>query len=99
MLLDATGNSTLHMHEHGDGSTTIVESTDVTAALEYNAALRSAGVTKTKDGDNFYVKTPISVLNSWSLHKYGVTWDVIANDDKKFDEFVSEHSAVQIGGN
>ena len=98
MLLDATGHSTLHMHEHGD-ETTIVESTDISGALARNAALRSAGVTKTKDGDNYHASIPIPLLNSWGLRKYGVTWDVIAKDNKKLDEFIAECDNVRIGGN
>ncbi len=98
MLLDATGNSRLTMHEHG-ADTTIIESTDVSGALARNAALRSAGVVKTKMGDNYHASIPISLLNSWGLRKYGVTWDVIAKDNKKLDEFIAEHDTVRIGGN
>lgn len=98
MLLDATGSSRLTMHQHGE-ETTIIESTDVSAALARNAALRSAGVTKTKDGDNFHASIPIPILNSWGMRKYGVTWDVIARDNKKLDEFIAENSDVRIGGN
>lgn len=98
MLLDATDTSRLTMHEHGD-ETTIVESTDVSAALARNAALRSAGVVKTKQGDNFHASIPITLLNSWGMRKYGVTWEVIANDNKKLDEFIAEHDTVRIGGN
>ena len=98
-ILDATSNSCLTMQEHGDGSGTIVQSTDISGALARNAALRCAGITKTVDGDNLYASIPLDLINSWSLIKYGVTWDILAKDDKKLDEFIAEHPHVRIGGN
>lgn len=97
-ILDATANSRLTMHEHGDGSGLIVQSTDVSAALKRNEELRRAGVTKTRDGDHLLASIPIDLLNSWGLRKYGVGWEIIAADDKKLDEFIAEHSKVKIHG-
>ena len=96
MLLDATATSRLTMTEHGDGDTTIVQSTDVSGALARNAALRSAGMTKTGDGDHYAASIPLDLLNSWGMRKYGVSWEVIAKDDKKLDEFLAEHQFCRI---
>lgn len=96
MLLDATANSRLTMTEHGDGSATIVQSTDVSGALRRNAQLRAAGMTKTHDGDHFAASIPLDLLNSWGQRKYGVGWEIIAADNKKLDEFLSEHAMCRI---
>jgi hypothetical protein len=95
MLLDATGNSRLTMHQHGD-ETTIVQSTDVSAALARNEALRSAGRTKTQDGDHFAASIPLDLLQSWGMRKYGVGWEIISADDKKLREFLSEHAKCRV---
>lgn len=96
MLLDATANSRLTMTEHGDGSATIVQSTDVSAALTRNARLRSAGLTKTRDGDHYAASIPLDLLNSWGMEKYGVGWEVISRDDAKLDQFLAECTACRI---
>lgn len=96
MLLDATANSRLTMTEHGDGSTTICQSTDVSGALRRNALMRQHGMTKTNDGDHFAASIPLDLLQSWGLRKYGVGWEIIAADDKKLDEFLAEHTACRI---
>ena len=96
MLLDATANSTLSMHHNADGSGVIVQSTDVSAALARNEALRSAGRTKTQMGDHFAASIPIDLLQSWAMRKYGVSWEIIAADDKKMDEFLAEHSKCRV---
>ena len=95
-LLDATANSRLTMHEHGDGTGLIVQSTDVSAALRRNEELRRAGVTKTRDGDHYAASIPLDLLNSWGMRKYGVGWEMIAADNKKLDEFLAEHGACRI---
>lgn len=95
-LIDATANSRLTMHEHGDGSGMIVQSTDVSGALNRNSRLRSAGLTKTGDGDHYAASIPLDLLNSWGMEKYGVTWEVIANDNKKLDEFLADCTACRI---
>lgn len=96
LILDATANSRLTMHEHGDGTGMIVQSTDVSAALARNEALRRAGATKTHDGDHYMASIPLDVLNGWGLRKYGVGWEIIAADDKKLDEFLAEQNAWRI---
>ena len=95
-ILDATANSRLTMREHGDGTGVIVQSTDVSAALARNEALRRAGMTKTHDGDHYMASIPLDLLNSWGLRKYGVGWEIIAADDKKLDEFLAEHTTCRI---
>lgn len=94
-LLDATANSRLTMQEHGDGSGVIVQSTDVSAAMRRNERLRSAGVTKTHDGDHFAASIPIDLLQSWAMAR-GTSWDVVASDNKMLDRFLSEHSQCRI---
>lgn len=95
-LLDSTANSTLTMHENGDGSGMIVQSTDVSGALARNEALRRAGMTKTHDGDHFAASIPLDLLQSWGMRKYGVGWEIIAADDRKIDEFLAEHSKCRV---
>lgn len=95
-ILDATGNSTLSMTEHGDGSGVIVQSTDVSAAMRRAEQLRRHGMTKTQDGDHFAASIPLDLLNSWGMNKYGVGWEIIAADDKKLDEFLGEHAACRV---
>ncbi len=95
-LLDSTANSTLTMHENGDGSGMIVQSTDVSGALARNEALRRGGMTKTKDGDHFAASIPLDLLQSWGMTKYGVGWELIAADDRKLDEFLAEHSKCRV---
>lgn len=95
-ILDATANSTLTMHENGDGSGMIVQSTDVSAALARNEQLRAAGATKTHGGDHFAASIPLDLLQSWGMRKYGVGWEIIAADDKKLDEFLSEHAKCRV---
>lgn len=96
MILDATANSRLTMHEHGDGSATIVQSTDVSGALAHNAQMRSAGLNKTEQGDHYAASIPLALLQSWGMEKYGVGWEVISNDDKKLDEFLADCTACRI---
>ncbi len=96
LILDATANSRLTMHQHGDGTGMIVQSTDVSAALARNEALRRAGATKTQGGDHYMASIPLDLLNSWALRKYGVGWEIIAADDKKLDEFLAEHTTCRI---
>jgi hypothetical protein len=96
MIIDATANSRLTMREHGNGDTTILQSTDVSGALERNARLRSAGLTRTGDGDHYAASIPLDLLNSWGMEKYGVSWDVIAKDNAKIDEFLAECTACRI---
>lgn len=95
-ILDATATSTLSMIEHGDGSGLIVQSTDVSAAMRRNEELRRHGMTKTRDGDHFAASIPLDLLNSWGMRKYGVGWEIISADDKKLDEFLSEHAACRV---
>lgn len=94
-LLDATANSRLTMHEHGDGTGMIVQSTDVSGALARNEALRRAGATKTRDGDHYAASIPIDLLNEWAM-KRGTTWEVVASDDKMLDAFLAEHTKCRI---
>lgn len=94
-LLDATANSRLTMHEHGDGSGVIVQSTDVSGAMRRNERLRSAGATKTRDGDHFAASIPIDLLQAWALAR-GTSWEVVASDNKMLDRFLSEHSQCRI---
>lgn len=94
-LLDATANSRLTMHEHGDGSGVIVQSTDVSAALARNEALRRAGATKTHDGDHYAASIPIDLLNEWAM-KRGTTWEVVAREDKLLDQFLAENTKCRI---
>ena len=95
-ILDATDTSTLSMTEYGDGSGIIVQSTDVSGALARNEQLRRHGVTKTHDGDHFAASIPLDLLQSWGMRKYGVGWEIISADDKKLDEFLSEHAACRV---
>lgn len=95
-LLDSTANSQLTMHENGDGSGMIVQSTDVSGALARNEALRRAGMTKTHDGDHFAASIPLDLLQSWGMRKYGVGWEIISADDRKLDEFLAEHSKCRV---
>lgn len=94
MLIDATATSRLTMHEH-DGSTTICQSTDVSAALARNEQLRRAGMTKTEGGDHFAASIPIDLLQAWAV-KRGTSWEVVAGDDKMLDRFLSEHSKCRV---
>lgn len=94
-LLDATANSRLTMHEHGDGTGVIVQSTDVSGAMRRNEQLRQAGATKTRGGDHFAASVPIDLLNSWAMER-GTTWEVALADDKMLDRFLSEHGACRI---
>jgi hypothetical protein len=96
MLLESTANSRLTMTEHGDGTTTILQSTDVSSALRRNEQMRRHGLTKTGDGDHIAASIPLDLLQSWGLRKYGVGWEIIAADDKKLDEFLAEHTACRI---
>lgn len=95
-IIESTANSTLSMQEYGDGSGVIVQSTDVTAALARNEELRRSGMTKTKDGDHFAASIPLDLLQSWGMRKYGCGWEIIAADDKKLDEFLSEHAKCRV---
>jgi hypothetical protein len=94
-ILDATANSRLTMHEHGDGSGVIVQSTDVSGALARNEALRRAGMTKTQDGDHYAASIPIDLLNEWAM-KRGTTWEVVAREDKLLDQFLAENTKCRI---
>jgi len=94
-ILDATANSRLTMHEHGDGSGMIVQSTDVSGAMRRNEELRRAGATKTQGGDHYAASIPIDLLNEWAM-KRGTTWEVVAREDKMLDQFLAEHSACRI---
>lgn len=95
-VIESTANSVLTMQEHGDGSGVICQSTDISGALARNEALRKGGVTKTHDGDHFAAAIPIDLLQAWGMKKYGVGWEVIGLDDKKLDEFLSEHSKCRV---
>ena len=94
-LLDATANSRLTMHEYGDGSGMIVQSTDISGAMRRNAELRRAGTTKTKDGDHYAASIPLDLLNEWAM-KRGTSWEIVAGDDKLLDQFLAEHSKCRI---
>ncbi|MDN4061141.1 hypothetical protein QPK31_23255 [Massilia sp. YIM B02769] len=95
-IIEATPTSRLTMHEHGDGSGVIVQSTDVSAALARNEALRRAGMTKTAGGDHYMASIPLDLLNAWGLRKYGVGWEIIAADNAKLDEFLAENTVCRI---
>lgn len=95
-VLESTANSVLTMQEHGDGSGIIVQSTDVSAALARNEQLRRAGTTKTQMGDHYAASIPIDLLQSWGMRKYGVGWEIIAADDRKLDEFLSENAKCRV---
>lgn len=95
-VIESTANSSLTMTEYGDGSGVICQSTDVSAALRRNEQLRRHGMTKTKDGDHFAASIPLDLLNAWGMKKYNVGWEIIAADDKKLDEFLSEHAACRV---
>jgi len=94
-ILDATGNSRLTLQEHGDGSGVIVQSTDVSDALRRNEQLRRDGVTKTKDGDHYAASIPLDLLNEWAM-KRGITWEIVAADDKLLNLFLAEHTKCRI---
>jgi hypothetical protein len=94
-LLDATANSRLTMHEHGDGSGVICQSTDVSGALRRNEELRRAGATKTHDGDHYVASIPLDLLNEWAM-KRGTTWEIVGADDKLLDQFLAEHRKCRI---
>lgn len=94
-ILDVTADGVTRFHEHGD-EITISHSTDVSAALRRNEQLRSAGATKTGDGDHFAASIPIDLLQEWGMKKYGVGWEVIGLDDRKLDEFLAEHSKCRV---
>lgn len=94
-ILDYTDSSVSVYHEHGD-QFTISQSTDVSAALRRNERLRSAGATKTGDGDHFAASIPIDLLQEWGMKKYGVGWEIISADDKKLDEFLAEHAKCRV---
>ena len=94
-ILEATANSRLTMHDHGDGSGVIVQSTDVSAALRRNEQLRQAGATKTRGGDHYAASIPIDLLNEWAM-KRSTTWEVVAADNKMLDAFLAEHAACRI---
>lgn len=94
-LLDATANSRLTMDVHGDDSGLIVQSTDVSGALARNAALRSAGMTKTEDGDHFAASIPLDLLQAWAVQR-GTSWEVVAKDDKMLDRFLAEHAYCRV---
>lgn len=94
-ILDTTATGTLSMHEHGDGSGVIVQSTDVSDALRRNEKLRRDGVTKTKDGDHYAASIPLDLLNAWAM-KHGVTWQIVAGDDRMLDRFLAEHAHCRI---
>ena len=83
------------MHENADGSGVIVQSTDVSGALRRNEQLRSHGMTTTPDGDHFAASIPIDLLNAWAMER-GTTWEVVANDHKMLDRFLSEHGHCRI---
>ena len=93
-IIDQSQTGVMTYHEHGD-EITIAQSTDVSAALRHNERLRSAGATKTIDGDHFMASIPIDLLQSWAV-KRGTSWDVVANDDKMLDRFLSEHGKCKI---
>lgn len=95
-IIDATAHSQLTMTEYGDGSAVICQSTDVSGALARNEQLRRHGMTKTRDGDHFAASIPLDLLQSWGMRKYGVGWEIISADDKKLDEFLSEHAACRV---
>jgi hypothetical protein len=95
-LLDANANSRLTMHEHGDGTGLIVQSTDVSAALRRNEELRRAGATKTHDGDHYAASIPLDLLNAWGLEKHGVGWEIVSADDRLLDQFLAEHTKCRI---
>ena len=95
LLLDATADSRLTMHEYRDGTCMIVQSTDVSSALRRNEELRRAGATKTKGGDHYAASIPIDLLNEWAM-KRGTTWEVVAREDKMLDAFLAEHSKCRI---
>ena len=95
MLLETTATGKLTMEQNADGSGVIMQSTDVSAALARNEALRNAGRTKTNDGDHFAASIPIDLLNAWAMER-GTTWDVVASDNKMLDRFLSEHSKCRI---
>lgn len=95
-ILDATENSRLAMIEHSDGSGVICQSTDVSGVLRRNEQLRRHGMTKTGMGDHFAASIPLDLLQAWGMKKYGVGWEIISADDRKLDEFLSEHAACRV---
>jgi hypothetical protein len=93
-ILDVTADSVSRFHEHGD-EFTISQSTDVSAALRRNEQLRSAGMTKTGDGDHFAASIPIDLLQAWAVER-GTSWEVVANDNKMLDRFLAEHTKCRV---
>jgi hypothetical protein len=94
-IVEASQTSELSIDTDADGSGVILQSTDVSAALRRNERLRSAGATKTKDGDHFAASIPIDLLNAWAM-KRGTTWEIVAADNKMLDQFLAEHSKCRI---
>lgn len=94
-IVEASQTSELSIDTDADGSGVILQSTDVSAALRRNERLRSAGATKTKGGDHYAASIPIDLLNEWAM-KRGITWEIVAADNKMLDRFLSEHSKCRI---
>jgi len=94
-IVEASPTSELSIDTDADGSGVILQSTDVSAALRRNERLRNAGATKTKDGDHYAASIPIDLLNEWAM-KRGVTWEIVAADNKMLDQFLAEHSKCRI---
>jgi hypothetical protein len=94
-IVEASQTSELSIDTDADGSGVILQSTDVSAALRRNERLRSAGATKTKGGDHYAASIPIDLLNEWAM-KRGITWEIVAADNKMLDQFLAEHSKCRI---
>jgi hypothetical protein len=94
-IVEASPTSELSIDTDADGSGVILQSTDVSAALRRNERLRSAGATKTKGGDHYAASIPIDLLNEWAM-KRGITWEIVAADNKMLDQFLAEHSKCRI---
>ena len=84
------------MRYHDEGDTfTISTSTDVSAALRRNEQLRSAGMTKTGDGDHLAASIPIDLLQAWAVER-GTSWEIVAADDRMLDRFLAEHTKCRV---
>lgn len=94
-IVEASQTSELSIDTDADGSGVILQSTDVSAALRRNERLRSTGATKTKGGDHYAASIPIDLLNEWAM-KRGITWEIVAADNKMLDQFLAEHSKCRI---
>lgn len=88
-ILSASSTSRTLLHQHGDGTSTVQQTADVTDAVERAKALHNAGAHQTGMGDKHVASIPVPVLAEWA-QKRGKAFSDVMQDDGLMKQFLED---------